>query len=259
MRTVAIIQARTGGTRLPGKVLEEVRGKPLLRHMIERLRRCETLDEIVVAAPMSEENGRIQGVAANAGATGLLWIGDENDVLGRVLWAAQGSNADVIVELTADCPLIDPVIVDLAVGQYLHPAEPSLGGVVDLVSTSRDSFEFPNVAYPRGMDVRVFSTALLEDLDGLTRDDPVSREHVSLYAWEHHERYQIYNIPATYGLADDIRLTVDYPEDLELVRTIFEEFLPHKPDFGLADILELLAYRPELRQINAHVEQKAIR
>ncbi len=254
MRTVAIIQARMASTRLPGKILAEVCGKPLLQHMLDRLYRCETLDDVCVATPTND--ARLAEVALYCGAK--VWGGPEEDVLSRVLGAARHWEADAIVELTADCPLIDPAIVDDAVRIFKALKAPRFGRVPDLLSTSRDSFSLPAAAYPRGMDVRVFLTETLAEVDRLTQD-PGDREHVSLYIWEHPEYFRCYNHGAPRELQDDVRLTVDYPEDLELVRTIFEEFLPHKPDFGLADILELLAYRPELRQINAHVEQKAIR
>ncbi len=235
--------------------------------MIERLKRCETLDEIVVAIPDTSGNGPIYDVLLSLMEDERVslfpFLGDENDVLGRVLAAAHFATLDmedregpVIVELTADCPLIDPKLVDQVVKQYFYSKKALR---LDMYTTTRDALPYPKPYYPRGMDIRVFSREVLEDLDKLTVDDPVSREHVSLYAWEHRNRFWVANYHAPRELCDDIRLTVDYPEDLELVRTIFEEFLPHKPDFGLGDILELLEYRPELRQINAHVEQRAVR
>lgn len=246
MRTVAIIQARWGSARLPGKVLAKAAGKPLLSHMLERLRRCETLDDIVVATCSPWEE--IWSVANDYGVG--TWVGEEEDVLTRVLQAAQSHGADTIVELTGDCPLIDPAVVDEVVTEFYVASPP-----VALVSNSRDVVgdEF---AYPRGMDVRVFPTSVLERVEALT-NDPRDHEHVSVYIWEHPEQFAgIRNIYAPKQFRDDARLTVDEPEDLELVRRIFEHFAPHN-DFSLMEILNLLRERPWLREINAHVQQKA--
>ncbi len=256
MRTVAVIQARMGSTRLPGKVLAEAAGKPLLVHMIQRLARCETLDEIVVATTRLPEDDAIRLTASAYGA--LVFRGPEQDVLERVLGAACYYQADTIVELTADCPLIDPEIVDRAVhtfdfGQRIQPK-------VAFVSTSRPSLNPRNLklAYPPGMDVRVFSRDDLERVSALTTD-PVDREHVSIYFWEHQRQFWCHDMLAPKKLRDDVRLCVDTPEDLELVRAIFEELYPADKKFGLGHILKLLQVAPELRQINAHVQQKVAR
>ena len=261
MKTVAIIQARMGSTRLPGKVLAEVAGKPLLVHMLERLERCELLDEIGVAIASGVENRPIAEAVSdlmlerdyNECRLGWSW-GDEDDVLSRVLHAAHLTQADLIVELTADCPLIDPKIVDLAIKRYRMISRTS---GLDFLSTSRDSFPHPENAYPRGMDVRVFPVGVLEEVDRLTKD-PVDREHVSLYIWEHPQHYRIWNLAAPDKLRDDVRLTVDTPDDLELVRAIFEHFAPSN-DFHLPDIIRYLDENPELRELNRSVQQKKVR
>lgn len=245
-----------GSTRLPGKVLADVVGKPLLFRMIERLKRCETLDDVVVAYPTGDDDA-LHDVVRAAGAR--PFCGPEEDVLARVLLAARGWDADVIVELTGDCPLIDPVLVNLTVERYLYMRKVLR---MDMLSTTRDSLKDPAQPYlPRGMDIRVFPRDVLEDLDKLTVGDPVSREHVSLYAWEHPRRFWVVNLPVEEedGLCSDVRLTVDTPEDLELVREIFETLYPMNPGFGLREILALLAFRPELRKINRLVKQKEVR
>lgn len=256
MRTVAIIQARMGSTRLPGKVLKEAAGKPLLQHMIERLKRCEALDDIVIAT--CEPYLDIWDVAAKPELVAGTYVGSEEDVLGRVLGAARSHDADLIVELTADCPLIDPAIVDLAVRRFEY-----MTSVIrlDFLSTSRPTFRDPSTAYPPGMDVRVFRTALLEEVDRLTDepgDDPAYREHVSLYVWERRARYGCCDLAASEDDRDDIRLTVDTPADLDLVRKVFEHFAPSN-DFSLADILRVLGEHPTWRRINEEIKQKAVR
>jgi spore coat polysaccharide biosynthesis protein SpsF len=260
MRTVAIIQARMGSSRLRGKVLAEVCGKPLLQHMIERLERCKTLDAITVATPDTPENEAIHNMPGVVNP--VDWFaGSEEDVLARVLGAARLVKADVIVELTADCPLIDPAIVDEAVGRFHAGQMPShhewKARGLDFASTSRPSLNPRNVklAYPPGMDVRVFKTKTLGWVDELTQN-PRDREHVSIYIWEHQHQFWCHDVLAPEGLRDDVRLTVDTPEDFALVRNIFEAFANRKNDWGLGEILELLAEHPEWRKLNAHVKQK---
>ncbi len=253
MKTAAVVQARVESIRLKGKVLAEVTGQPLLALMIERIRRCKTLDQIIVACPNTEENFPIATLAAELGVG--CFRGSEEDVLSRVLGAARAFGVDVIVELTADCPLIDPAIVDRAVELYHYVSQVVC---LDFVSTSRDSFKDPSMAFPRGMDTRVFSTSALSEVDRLT-DDRADREHVSLYFWEHRNRFHCYDLPAPEELRSDVRLTVDTEQDLQLVRIIFETLYEANPAFDLAEILALLAVRPELREINRYVEQKSVR
>jgi spore coat polysaccharide biosynthesis protein SpsF len=250
MKTVAIVQAREHSERLPRKVLAEILETPLLGLMLERLGRCTTLDDIVVATCSPWEE--IWSVANRYGAGN--WIGSEEDVLGRVLGAAEAHKADVIVELTGDCPLVDPVIVDEAVALY-RGGRPK----PDFVSTSRDSFVLPTVfAYPRGMDVRVFSTDLLAEVSRTTQNES-DREHVSLYFWRNRRLFNCRDLVAPPELRSDIRLTVDTAEDLEVVRNIFEALYPENPEFGLRDILGYLAAHQEVAAINAGVSQKSVR
>lgn len=249
MRTVAIIQARMASTRLPGKVIAEAAGKPLLTHMIERLKRCETLDGIVVAIPTRDYYYELRNVVHDAGA--WTFCGPEEDVLTRVLLAARGYQADLIVELTGDCPLIDPEVVDTVVAR---------SRAYDFIANTREVRDalYPELAaLPRGMDVRVFPTEVLARVSKMTLD-PTDREHVSLYIWEHPETFSCRYVAPPAELVDDVRLTVDTPKDLALTRAIFEAFAPRN-DFDLQDVLRLLADRPELREINRHVEQKTVR
>lgn len=252
-KVVAIIQARMGSMRLPGKVLAEAAGKPLLGHMLQRLARCETLNEIVVATPWKKADTEICRVALKYGAT--TYMGSNNDVLSRVLGAARTYDADLIVELTADCPLMDPAIVDRAVTLFQTIAK--VTRLIDFVSTSRDSYHDPLLAYPRGMDVRVFPQTALREVD-LLAGDPVSREHVSLYFWEHRNRFHCYDVQVPKEMRSDVRLCVDTPEDLKLIKAIFEHFAPRN-NFSLEEILKLLQDKPELQKINQQVEQKAVR
>jgi spore coat polysaccharide biosynthesis protein SpsF len=242
-RIVCTIEARMTSSRLPGKVLMEAAGKPLLEHMIERLRRAQRLDAIVVATTDQPASDPIVELAERLGAG--WYRGSEEDVLARVLGAARAHDADVIVETSGDCPLIDPQLVDLVVERFLE-------GDVDYCSNRLER------TYPVGMDTQAFPTAVLAEVDGLT-DDPADREHVSLYIYEHPERYRLATVHSGRPELGEVRLTVDTPEDFALVRAIFEELYPRDPEFGLDAILALLADRPDLRALNAAITQKPVR
>ena len=244
MKIVCTIEARMRSTRLPGKVLLPVLSRPMLALMIERLQRVPEIDEIVVA---TTTDPGCQAIADLAGRCGVgAYRGSEEDVLDRVLQAARGAKADLIVEMTGDCPLIDPAIVSRVITEFRQQDVDYCANVLERT-------------YPRGMDVQVFPLAVLEEVARST-DDAADHEHVSLYIYNHPERFRLHNVAS--GLspdAADARLTVDTPEDFRLVTEIFERLYPANPAFGLDDILALLAAHPSLRAINQDVRQKAVR
>ena len=244
MRTVITIEARMRSSRLPGKVLLPVLGRPMLARMIERLRRVRRADGIVVATTTDPADDPIAALAAEVEVG--CFRGSEADVLDRVLRAAQSVGAERIVETTADCPLIDPDVIDRMIEAFD-------AGAVDYCANVLAP------TYPRGLDVQVFPVAVLADVARRT-DDPADREHVSLYIYEHPERYRLLNVAS--GLppaAAEHRLTVDTEEDLSLVRHIYGALYPANPAFGLREILDHLAANPECALINQHVRQKAAR
>ena len=193
-RVVAIVQARLGSTRLPGKVMREVAGKPLIGHMLDRLDRCKLLDQVVVATP-DEDRELIDYVEGRGEA---VYQGHESDVLSRYLGAAREHEAEVVVRLTADCPLIDPVLVDRVVEFFLT-------GSFDYASNTLER------GFPRGMDVEVVSIEALERAD-LETSDPEEREHVTLYLYRHPDRFRTGHF--------ELRLTVDTPADFALVEKL---------------------------------------
>ena len=243
-KIVCIVEARFNSTRLPGKVLLPVLGKPMLSLMVERLRRARTLDEIVIATTTNPADDAIVLFSNNMGAH--IFRGSEEDVLDRVVKAAQSREADIIVEVTGDCPLIDPGIIDKVVGDFL------MGGA-DFVSNI-----LPHTT-PRGTDVRVFWTRDLAEIN-VRSTDPADHEHVSLHFWEHPETYRCRNVETDLPeSAAHVRLTVDTQEDLELVREVFRQLYPSNPAFTLADVLQLLGQQPRLVELNRHTPQKAVR
>lgn len=244
MKIVCFIEARFSSSRLPGKVLKPILGQPMLGLMIERLQRARTLDGIVIATTDGSADDPVAELGKKMGVG--VFRGSEDDVLARVLGAARAFKADVIVETTGDCPLHDPAIVDKVVADF------RIGGA-DFVSNVRD------YTTPRGTDVRVFTTDALDEINRVSQD-PADHEHVSLHFWEHPEKYRLRNVRTEFPPeVAELRLTVDTPEDFELVRQVYEELYPKNPHFTLADVLALFERQPEMASINQHIVQKAVR
>jgi spore coat polysaccharide biosynthesis protein SpsF len=244
MKTVTIIEARMTSTRLPGKILLPILGKPMLELLIERLKRAKFLDQIVVATTSNQSDDVVEKLTQRIGVG--CFRGSEEDVLDRVLGAAHANEADVIVEITGDCPLIDPTVLDRVIQAYQKKN-------VDYVSNILKR------TYPRGLESQVFSTAVLEKVARLTQD-PIDHEHVSLYIYEHPEIFSLFNVesdlPEKYW---DLRLTVDTQEDFQLIKTIYELLYPQNPAFTLNDIIDLLEKRKDLLEINKNIHQKKVR
>ncbi len=244
MRTIITVEARMRSTRLPGKVLRPILGRPMLARMIERLRRVLRADGIIVATTDHAADDPIAALATELGVG--CHRGSESDVLARVLDAARSAGADLIVETTADCPLIDPLVIDQLIETFHSNRVDYCANV--LAPT-----------YPRGLEAQVFPTRVLAEVAGLT-NDPADREHVSLYIYEHPERYRLLNVAS--GLpreVSDLRLTVDTAEDLALVTRVYDELYPTNPAFGLPDIVALMEREPSLRMMNQHIQQKTAR
>ena len=225
-RTVAIVQARTGSVRLPNKTLEPVLGAPMLLRQLERVACADRLDEIVIATTTNSADDSLVEVADGAGYRVVR--GSEEDVLDRYRVAASEAQADVVVRLTGDCPLIDPEVIDEAVEAWRNG--PDEGFVSNALSET----------YPDGMDTEVFSRRLLERAAREARL-PSEREHVTFFLWKS-GLFPVQSLTAQQSLGQ-LRLTVDYPEDLEWVRRIYELLYPRDEFFSLHDIVAAL---PEL-------------
>jgi spore coat polysaccharide biosynthesis protein SpsF (cytidylyltransferase family)/GNAT superfamily N-acetyltransferase len=239
-RVVALVQARMGSTRLPGKVMADLDGRPLIDWMLERAGRAASLDAVWLATSDRAENEPLVRHVAERG--NHVFRGDENDVLGRFTAAAREAGADVIVRLTADCPLIDPGVIDAAVRLFAS-------GGFDYLSNAMQR------SYPDGLDVEVFSRGALDRADR-EATSPFHREHVTPYlrtGFLPGVSTGDFNVghllaPADFG---HLRWTVDTPEDLARVRAMVR-LLP--ADFGWMDVLALLTRRPEL--LGQAVEQR---
>lgn len=235
MNTAIVVQARMGSSRLPGKVLKDIAGRPMLSYQIERLRRVKRAERIVVATTDQPADDAVERFCQKEKIACVR--GSEHDVLARYHLAIERFPADVVVRITADCPLIDPAIVDEAIAAY----EP------DYVSNMLET------TYPYGMAVEVFSAQALREAHREAKD-PAEREHVTPFIYRHPERYRLRSLTMAPNLSHH-RWTVDTPEDFELVSRLLKTLKPH---FTLQDVLAVLDEHPDWCAINAHVEQKAL-
>lgn len=244
-RVVASIEARMGSGRLPGKVIAPVNGVPALTRTLRRLRQANRLDDIVLATTVEPRDDALVDWARSEGVA--VYRGSENDVLQRVVDAQVALRSDVVVEITGDCTLIDPIVIDWAIDTYFK-------NKCDVVSNTWHS------TFPQGVDAQVFSLSLLQDVAEKI-EDPAVREHVSIYFYENPDKYSIFNLIApSVWAGSDLRFQLDYPEDLQFLNAVYERLEPtHGDSFGTMEVLQLLQANPELAEINAHCENKSIR
>jgi len=241
MNIVAIIQARMGSSRLPGKVLMDLGGEMVLGRVVRRLQRSRHISKIVVATTTVPADEVI--VAECDRLEVLCFRGSEHDVLDRYYQAARANAADAVVRITSDCPLIDPELVDETVEVFGDKHADYASNV------------FPRT-YPRGLDTEVFS---FDALDRAWREarEAHQREHVTPYLYEHP---QIFKLASLSGAADysRYRWTLDTREDLELLRAIYSRF-DGRDDFSWQEVLCLMEREPELADLNSQVLQKSVR
>ena len=239
VKIVGVLQARMGSERLPGKVLADLEGVPLLSRCLNRAGRARSLNELWVATSVLEEDRVVADLAESLGVP--CFRGSSEDVLDRYFQAAQVSGAQVIVRLTGDNPLVDPEIVDQVVEAYCQ-------GELDYACNRRPR------TFPLGLDVEVFSADALEKA---WREDhnPAWREHVTPYLIHHGlpERMLCLQNPIDYG---HLRWTVDTEADLELCRRIYQHFGHDR--FGWREALDVVESRPEWMSLNAQVVQRKV-
>jgi len=242
MNVVAIIQARMGSTRLPGKVLLKVLNKPLLAYQVERVKRSKLINEIVIATTTEELDQEIVDFCELMSLS--YYRGSEDDVLSRYYEAASIYKADIVVRITSDCPLIDPNIIDLVINEFITNMKK-----IDYASNTVQR------SFPIGMDIEVMSFSLIESINRINLVQSF-REHVTPYVY----KSGIFIIKQVLQEMDKshIRLTVDTPEDFILISKVIEELYPKNPSFSLQDLYELFDKKPELLLINHHIKQKKI-
>lgn len=241
-RVLCITQARMGSSRLPGKVLRQVLGQPLLKFHTDRLRRSVAVDELVVATSTDAGDDAIAEYCAGEGLA--VFRGSEQDVLDRFYQCASGIDAGIIVRVTSDCPLIDPAIIDLAVAAFRG------AGNTDYLRTDP-------ARYPRGLDAEVFSRAALEAAWSEAKD-PEEREHVTPFLYRNPARFGLDIFAEADAEGAEFRLCVDEENDFRLVSAVLEALYPGNPDFGWRDLVAFLRAEPELAALNAQVQQHVV-
>lgn len=240
MKTVCIIQARMGSSRLPGKIAKDIAGKTMLHRVVSRVRRANRLDEVVVATTTGAQDDQVVDMCAGLGVPAFR--GPELDVLARYMGCAEAHDADIIVRVTSDCPLIDAKLIDAVVDTLL-------GGGLDYASTS-----LPR-SFPRGLDSEAFTMESFRRVAAEATED-YERVHVTPRYYQNPDMFRLGGYAAGADHSHH-RWTVDTSEDLTLVRAIYEHF-GGADDFGWTDVLALIERHPELSGINATIEQKKL-
>jgi len=243
-RVVCIIQTRIGSTRLPGKVLMKVQDKTVVEHVVNRIRKIKNIDDIVLATTTLERDDLVVNEANRLGVK--YYRGSEADVLSRYYYSAKAFNADVVVRVTSDCPLIDSGISKNIVDFYLSNIRE-----YDYVSNTIER------TYPRGLDTEVFSFQALERAFNEAYSER-DREHVTPYIWDNPQIFKLYH----YKNEEDysmLRWTLDTKEDLQLINEIYNfMYREKKYEFDMRDIINLYDSHKELKDINKNIEQKKI-
>ncbi|MBU0660588.1 glycosyltransferase family protein [Patescibacteria group bacterium] len=239
-KIICIVQARTGSTRLPNKIFLDLQGKTVLGQVIDRLNYSKLITQIVIAAPNKKEDDVIEEFVKKNYEDVGIYRGSEDDVLDRYYQAAKKYNADVIIRITSDCPLIDSVEVDKVIQAYLDNGVDYCANILG------------KRTYPRGLDTEVFSWDVLSSIwhKALEKED---REHVTLYIRKHPKLYSTYNVEYIKDYSQ-YRITLDTPEDYALIQLLYKQLFPDKLDIEY--VVDMLESNQELIDINKHIKQK---
>lgn len=241
MKIVATIEARMTSSRLPGKVLLPVTGRPLLEHLVRRLQAVPSLHGIVLATTTNSTDDVLEKFASTVGIG--CFRGSEDDVMGRVIGAATSGDADIVVEITGDCPIIDPSVIETVIRTFL-------ANDADYVGNSHVR------SYPDGMDVQVFRRSTLERSASMT-DVPLDREHVTLHIRNHPELFRPIHVVAPPEMHwPELGVTLDEPGDYELIRHVIEHLEPGNPYFGCAAVIRTIRANPGWLELNRAVTRK---
>jgi spore coat polysaccharide biosynthesis protein SpsF len=242
-RVVAIIQARMGSTRLPGKTLMPIQGKPLLHQILDRILDAETVTHIVVATTTSDRDDVLVEAVKNYHPKISVFRGSEEDVLDRYYQAAKEAKADIVLRLTADDPFKDPEVIDQVVRPLLD--DPSLEYCSNILGEQ---------TFPNGLDVEAMRFSVMEKM-ATTAMEQEDREHVTLMLRKNPEGFATKNITLPQNL-HYLRWTIDEDRDFEMAKRVYASLYPTNPKFRMRDILALIEKEPEIATVNQDVKQK---
>ncbi len=233
---LCIVQARSSSSRLPGKVLKPIFGKPMIIHELERLRRSRRIDKIVLATSQDESDNELANIVVDNGFE--AYRGSLDDVLGRYYQCAKTYQPEHVVRITGDCPVIDWRVVDAVIEKHLAEGN-------DYTSTSEE--------YPDGLDTEIVRFSALEQA---WKDARMSseREHVTLYIRNHADQFRCGQMACRQNL-NRMRWTVDEPQDFEFIRKVYGELYGQNNDFSMQDILRLLECKPEMLTVNQGIQR----
>src|SRR3989338_9805451 len=237
--TGVLIQARMSSTRLPGKVLFPINGRPMLSYMLERVSAVKKMNKPILITSVDSTDEPITALCRESNV--LCYRGSLDDVLDRYYQAALEFKIDIIVRLTGDCPLIDPQMIDKMIDIYIEGKHDYIANTVP-----------PKGTVPEGMDIEVFSFRGLKQA-WLEANKPSEREHVTFYFWKNPELFSVFR----YDLNKDLsqyRLTVDYPEDFAVVSSVINHLYPKNPLFTMEDIIDFLRKNPNIHKLNMNIK-----
>ena len=245
MKVVATIEARMTSSRLPGKVMLPALDRPLLAHLTSRLKAAPSIDEIVLATTVNSTDDVLEEFAKQDGIK--VFRGSEEDVMSRVIGAAESAQANVVVEITGDCPIIDPDLVEQTIRMF-NRNEKAVYCANSVIS-----------CYPDGMDTQVMTLKALKKSFSMT-NDPLDREHVSRHIVQNPQLFpHVYLIAPPSLHWPGLGLTLDEPSDYELIRTLIENLGRDNPLFGCGDVIRFLRANPQVLKINDMVQRKDAR
>ena len=242
---VAIVQARMGSTRLPGKILNSIQGMPMLWHIVNRLNKVDEIDKVVIATSNLPTDDPVYQMTKKYGIS--CFRGSESDVLMRFFNAAVIAKANHVIRITGDCPLVDPPTVSKLIKLYLDGNYDFCGvscgaGVANKTNINR---------FPDGLDAEIFSFKVLQEAHNEANTD-LQREHVTPFIWKDKKRYSSATLFPETSDYSDLRWTVDNQEDFDFVNWIYDMLYPNNSHFDLPDILELLENNPDV-MTNKHL------
>lgn len=244
MKIVATITARMTSARLPGKVLLPCVGQRMLELLVERVRRSRLVNHIVISTTANRTDDVVEQCAEELGVG--CFRGSEEDVVGRVVGAMEAAQADIVVQLTGDCPLLDWEVIDQLIRLYQ-------ANNFDYVSNTLVR------SYPRGLDCQVVSLATLQESLRIAKD-AAQHEHVCLSIYENPQRFRLFNLLAPADLCHPgSRWTLDTEADYQFLSAVYERLYPDNPAFTSADVLRLLREEPDIEALNSDILQKAVR
>jgi spore coat polysaccharide biosynthesis protein SpsF len=238
LNIVTVIQARTGSSRLPNKILLPLSNLPLLYRMYERVEASKLKGIIVIATTLDKSDDKVEELCREFKLN--CYRGHPTDLLDRHYQAAKLYNADAVVKIPSDCPLIDKDIIDKVIDFYINNSDK-----FDYVSNLHPA------SYPDGNDVEIMSMSALEDA-WLNASKAMEREHTTPYFWENPDKFRIGNVVWESGLDYSMshRFTIDYEKDYNFIKRVYDELYPINPKFALKEILDLLERKPEIKKIN---------